>query len=105
MTFKTYYLPSAKELLDIAFRRARKEAGKTAGIRNPLKKAKTQEIARIQVVHSELTTRLSKAVKSIPSIKDLNAFDRELFGLIVEEDQLKKGLAQMTNIEKIKYTY
>lgn len=94
-----FLLLNEKQLIDIAFRKAEKEARKAGSIRE-------REITRINVSAQEITERLKKAIKNIPERKRLPLFYQELLSLIVDEKKLLETLAHFNKsikiIEKLK---
>ncbi len=88
-------LPASKQLVDIAFRKARKSAVRMRRQKNRLKNAKSQGIKKIEASCNYFTGRLQQAVKGFPSMQKLHPFYRELIGATVELDAMLRALAQM----------
>ncbi|MHA1143948.1 MAG: NOG1 family protein [Candidatus Helarchaeota archaeon] len=100
------YIPRAQDLLDWSFRHASKLKKKTFKKETPFYvKARIRELARIKSVSQYLVNKLTKIVKSYPSIDNLHPFYSELTREVINVDETKKALAAITGtiqvIEKI----
>jgi nucleolar GTP-binding protein len=93
-----FHVPDAKELLDIAFKRAMKSSAKVSSNAPILIKAKKKEYLRIKVAIEELIDRILKIIKSVPIIEDLPDFYKELASLLVGVDQLRLRLGKLQGI-------
>jgi len=94
-------LPESKELLDIAFRRARKEAAMLKSQRNSIKDAKGKNIRRIEVSANYVIGALERAVSEFPSIGKANPFYKELIESTIDVGAVLKALGHMTAEKRI----
>ncbi|MAG21932.1 MAG: hypothetical protein CL943_01320 [Candidatus Diapherotrites archaeon] len=94
-------VPKDNELLDIALRKARKLADQLPKQRNKLKDEKNHEIRRMEVAANYIFKILDQTVKDFPSLNKTSDFQRELITSIVNVDELKQALAQMSSVTKI----
>jgi nucleolar GTP-binding protein len=90
-----------KQLLDVAFRQARKEAGVTKGKRSVAKERRHVEadLRRVLVAHSAVAGRLREYMKM--SEIHVGSFERELLATAVNFDQLAKDAKKIENSLKI----
>jgi len=93
-----YHVPSSKELLDIAFKRAMKSSAQVSKNAPILIKAKKKESKRIKVAIEELINRILKIIKMVPIIDDLPDFYKELASILVNIDDLKLTLGKLNGI-------
>jgi nucleolar GTP-binding protein len=93
-----YHVPTAQELLDIAFNRAMKSSANVSKNAPILIKAKKKEGKRIKVAIKELIERILKIIKMVPIISELPEFYRELASLLVDIDKLKLTLGKLNGI-------
>ena len=93
-----YHVPSSKELLDIAFKRAMKSSAQVSKNAPIIIKAKKKESKRIKVAIKELINRILKIIKSVPIIDDLPDFYKELASILVDIDKLKLTLGKLNGI-------
>jgi nucleolar GTP-binding protein len=94
-------LPKSAEILDTAFRRARKQALMLKSQRNRIKDAKGKNIRRIEVSANYVSKMLQKAVVDFPSMKKVNPFYKELIESTVDLDATLKALGHITAERKI----
>jgi len=87
-------MPNEKQLIDIAFHRAEKEARKESNI-------KYRELTRIAVASKEIEEKLIKAINSIPEIKELHPFYKNLVFAIIDKNKLLKSIAHFNVSKKI----
>ncbi len=99
MNLKTIEEP--KKLLDIAFSKGRKAAANYPKQKTHFYTMKGKEIAKIDTSATYLEEVLSKIVIDFPSIKTLPLFYQDLFKLIIDQDELKKSLSNITSVSKI----
>jgi nucleolar GTP-binding protein len=99
MNLKTIEEP--KKLLDIAFSKARKASGSYAKQKTKFYTMKGKEIAKIDVSGDYLETVLSQRVQDFPSINKLPLFYQDLFKLIIDQDQTKISLSNISNVAKL----
>ncbi len=85
-------LPKSKDLLDIAFRRARKEASQMKRLRAHLKNEKSKSIKRIEVSANYVAGLLKKTGEEFPKMKEMNPFYQELVAETIDLDQTLKAL-------------
>ncbi|MFX1346729.1 MAG: NOG1 family protein [Promethearchaeota archaeon] len=93
-----YHVPTAKELLDIAFKRGMKSSAQVSKNAPILIKAKKKESKRIKVVVEELINRILSIIKMVPIIDDLPDFYKELVSILVDIDKLKLSLGKLNGI-------
>ena len=96
MNFQTIPpVPKVKELLDLAFGKARtKVFKKVKGERIQI--LKTKETRKLDVIKHDLCQRLDKVTKSFPAIDHLPSFYLKLLHLTLDYVQLKKSLGAMS---------
>ncbi|OYT51018.1 hypothetical protein B6U66_04680 [Candidatus Bathyarchaeota archaeon ex4484_135] len=102
------YVPSAGELIDIAFGRASRRAVKVP--KGPVEtRVKAKERDRIRIAGSVLAGRLRSIVSRFPDLDRIHPFYRELADVLVGVDELKKALGALMKaskiIEKLRRTY
>ncbi len=92
-----------KQLIDIAFRRAREHLAQKKLLGDPLTKIKTLESTKIDIIKDVLCSRLTKISQTYPYIENLNLFYQKLFAVTLDVPHFKKSLASLTwAINKIK---
>ncbi len=94
-------LPKSGEILDTAFRKARKQAARLKSQRNRIKDAKGKNIRRIEVSCNYVSKTLGSAVNGFPSMRELNPFYRELLGETIDVKETLKALGHMSAERKI----
>ncbi len=94
-------LPKPDELLDIAFRKARKKALELKSQRHALKDAKGRNITKIEASADYVSRRLKEATDGFPNMKKVNPFYRELITATIDLDETLKALGQMSAERKI----
>ncbi len=99
MNLKTIEEP--KKLLDIAFSKGRKAASNYPKQKTNFYSMKGKEIAKIDVSGDYLEEVLTKIVVDFPSIKTLPLFYQDLFRLIIDQDETKIALSNITSVSKI----
>ncbi|MDI9618200.1 NOG1 family protein [Methanothermobacter sp.] len=89
-------VPTADELLDKGFRRARKAASLKRSSKIPgQKKAKIIESTRIQTACQVIRDRLKMIIQRIPDIESLPEFYQDYIDVTVGVDDLKKALGAL----------
>jgi nucleolar GTP-binding protein len=92
---------SANEYIDIAIRKANKEAAKLAGLRgNTFNIIKTIEMKKLYVIKEDLISKLDKIVKEFPHIEDLNLFYSELVEVTIGSHPLKQALLEVDHAKR-----
>ena len=94
-------VPESDKLLDIALRRARKEAGSVGKQKNAAKHNKAMEIRRVEVAANYVVKILEGVVAEFPNLDEINPFYRELIVSMSNVDNTKKAIAQMQAVAKI----
>lgn len=84
---------TADELIDSAFNRAAKV--QIAGARSKIDMIYQKNVGKVNSISDTIETTLRKYVRSFPSLEDLPPFYREMIGLLVGMDQLKKSLGSV----------
>lgn len=85
-------VPRAQELIDTAFGRAKRASAPRGA---PGMAQRNQELARIGTAAKTLEARLNKVVRTFPSLDQLHPFYRDLVGVLVGIDPLKKSLGSV----------
>ncbi len=92
-----------KQLIDIAFRRAREHLAQKKLSGDQLTKIKTLETSKIDVIKDILCSRLTKTSEVFPYVTNLNIFYQKLFAVTLDIPNFKKSVASLTwAINKIK---
>jgi len=94
-------LPKSEELLDIAFRRARKEAAMLKSERVRIKDAKGKNIRRIESSSNYITKTIQKVQEGFPDMTKVNPFYKELISSTIDLEEALKALGQMAAGKKI----
>lgn len=90
--FKIPTVPTSQEILDSAFRRAKKASGRG---RSPLEKAKSTSLARVDAFASVVRSRLQRVFKGFPSLDQLHPFYGELIDVIAGLDEIRMRLGSV----------
>lgn len=85
-------VPTADQLLDIAFSRAKRAAEKKQRSKETIIEQKERDILRFDSVSGNLQDRLQNIISSFPSLDQLNDFYQELLRLTLDYAQFKKSL-------------
>jgi len=88
---------SAKQLLDVSFKKTKKVS---ISDRDRFYRKKKTIIAKVESFSSSIITRLDKYVKTFPSIDNLPDFYRELIDIKIDVDKLKKSLGAVNWAKK-----
>lgn len=95
---------SAKDLIDISFRKARVAADNAKNrIKNKGDKinwVKDVELARLSALKNYLTDEMEQQQKNFPSIDDLPEFYKELINATIDYASLKKALGSLLWVKK-----
>ena len=94
-------LPDHKELLEIALRRGRKEAGTVEKQASPVKKEKAKEKKRIEVSANYIEKALFKVITDFPNLDEIDPFYAELIKATIDTDRVKQALGQFSSVSKI----
>jgi nucleolar GTP-binding protein len=94
-------LPKEAELLEIALRRARKQAAGIGRQKSRLKWEKSREIKRVETASNYVIKALDSAVREFPNLGKLSPFYAELVRQIIDADETKKALGQFSAVSKI----
>ena len=89
-------LPKSKDLLDVAFRKARKASAMLKSERNVIKDAKGKNIKRIETSSNYVAEFLLRACLEFPNMKEVNPFYRELMETTVDINQTLKALGHIS---------
>ncbi|MEM4700417.1 MAG: GTPase [Candidatus Nezhaarchaeales archaeon] len=87
--------PSSSELIDIAFRRARKAGAAAPKAGPPELKVKVKEGARVSCAGGVVLSRLRKVLTSAPDFPSLHPFYYELADILVGVGNVRKALAHV----------
>ncbi len=101
MRLQLAFLPPQKELLEIAFSRARKQAEKIGGQGTKLQKSKQKATQKIITSAAYFTEKLQQAVQGFPSMQKQHPFYRELIEATVDLDAMLRALGQMSAARRI----
>ncbi len=85
-----------KQLIDIAFRKAREHLAQKKLSGDPLTKIKTLESTKIDIIKDILNSRLTKISQTFPYIGNLNIFYQKLFAVTIDIPNFKKSVASLT---------
>ena len=93
-------VPTAKELLDIAFSRASKVTLPKS--KDPVNvRVCKREIAKLKIIRDVIASRLDIIVKQFPNFEEIHPFYRALADTIVSIDELRQALASLTTAARI----
>jgi nucleolar GTP-binding protein len=85
-------VPTAQEILDKAFRRAKKARAQGE---NALERAKALSISRLEAFCITIRTSLRKVYESFPSMEGLPEFYRELIDILAGAEEARRSLASL----------
>lgn len=91
----------SEELLEIAFRKARKKAGEARLFGKRIDRIKNLEIVKVKESSQFLIEELESIVKKMPSFESLHPFYRETMQAIVDLKELKQALGQLSESAKV----
>ena len=94
-------LPKSKDLLDVAFRKARKASAMMKSERNVIKDAKGKNIKRIETSSNYVAEFLLRACLEFPNMKEVNPFYRELMESTADINQTLKALGHISAERRI----
>ncbi|MBU1120887.1 MAG: GTPase [archaeon] len=89
------------ELIERAFKEAKKEAAGVKGIRNKKKYLAKREGIKVKTVSNYLSKELRDYVKGFPSIDSMHPFYQQLIEAVIGVDELKKELSRIGRMSKI----
>jgi len=106
--FSLPHVPTEKELIDKAFGRGSKAAGRArtarTGVQKNIRLRKADE-ARVQAVAAVIKSDLTKAVGKFPSYEQLPSFYQRLIDIQIDKNRYKKSLGALnwcsSNITKL----
>lgn len=101
MRLQLTFLPEQKQLLEIAFSRARKQAEKMGKQRNRLQESKEKATKKIATSAAYFSEKLQQAVKGFPSMQKIHPFHRELIATTVDLEAMLRALGQMSAARRI----
>ncbi len=88
------YVPSAEELIDIAFGRASRRVARVP--KGPVEvRVRAKERDRVRIAGQVLVSKLRGIVKRFPDLDAIHPFYRELADVLVGVDELKKALGAL----------
>ena len=89
-------IPTAEEMLDKAFRRAKKAANKirTSKIPRNLKSKRIEE-ARVKTASQNIQETFNNILDKVPDIESLHMFYQDYIDVVVGVDQMKKSLGAL----------
>lgn len=97
--FRNFFkVPTAQELLDIAFKKGMRSSAQVSSNAPILIKAKKKESKRIKVAIKDIIDRILTIIKRVPMIEELPDFYRELAFLLVDVDELRLTLGKLNGI-------
>ncbi|MBI5884766.1 50S ribosome-binding GTPase [archaeon] len=91
----------SRELIENAFRRARKKAEQTKKIRDRTKLAKQKELARVVEAEAFIEEQLMNRVKAIPFINEMHPFYSALLACFTNERKLRKSLKHLISTIRV----
>ncbi len=94
-------LPKSNEMLDTAFRKARKASAMLKSERNVIKDAKGKNIKRIETSSNYVSEMLLRANLEFPNMKEVNPFYRELMESTIDINQTLKALGHISAERRI----
>jgi nucleolar GTP-binding protein len=98
---KINYVPTSKELLDQAFRKASRSEVKIPRKVPRIIRTKRKEIKKLRIIEGFFDSRLKRIVKQIPSIDDVHPFYSELADILVGRAQLKNALGSIYGTRRV----
>jgi len=94
------YVPSAEELIEIAFGRASRSQKRIP--KGPVEtRVRAKERDRVRIAGHELVKRLRKIVARFPDLDALHPFYRELADVLVGLNELKKALGALSKASRV----
>ena len=86
---------TGKEMLDMAFKKARQRGQSKKLIGNWLETIRKKEALKLDIIKDSLITRLQKILDSYPGLKDLPPFYVRLLKLTIDYPHFKKSLGSI----------
>ncbi len=106
---KFTYLPKPEQMLDTAFNRARKKAANLKKTKSRQHNQREKHSVEVESAGEELGKRLYNAVKILPNFEKLPAIERELAETVIDLNELKRSLGQLTKVsvlvQKLAFQY
>lgn len=100
--FKEFkYVPKTSEILEAAFNRANKMAGKVGKKPTHVMRVKKSEIRRIEIAFDYTIDYLAGIVSSVPDLGTLSKFYVDLAQILVDNDLLRKKLGRISGNIKV----
>ncbi len=90
--FRIPTVPTAQEVLDRAFNKAKKAKGKGRGA---LERSKALSLSRVDAFAETIRSSLMRVYKSFPTMENLSPFYWELIDVLVGVDAVKKNLGSV----------
>lgn len=97
---KLQYIGNSKELLDSAFRRARKEALQVKH-KNRLYEVKLKALKKIDVSSDYIIEKLDAIVKKTPNLDELEPFYKEIVDEVIDVNAFRKALGHIHKVVKL----
>jgi len=88
-------------LLDAALSRARKQASAYPKQKTAFYTIKGKEIVKIEVSAAYLEKALFRSVQEFPNFDELSPFYRDLYGCIINTDELRKNIASISSVARL----
>ena len=82
-------IPESDEIIDLAFRRARKAAN-TEVEGNPTRKARVREKKRIRVSSQVIRDRLDRILNGFPDPENLHPFNQKMIDILADENKIRR---------------
>ncbi len=94
-------IPTKKDLMDSAVRKALKVAAGMKKTRNKERRVKEKESKKAAMLGKELSSKLHAVSVSFPNLEDMHKFHLELLSSSVDIDSLKQALAHLEKSSKL----
>jgi nucleolar GTP-binding protein len=95
------YLEEPQVLLDAALARGRKASSEYPKQKTVFYTIKGKEIAKIDTSANYLEEKLFKAAQQMPNFDSLEPFYYDLYGCIIDFDELKKNLSSISSVARL----
>ncbi len=99
--YRIYLIESVDELIDSAFRKARKDAGQRQLDRRSDRRRKELEAIKIKISEDVIHEKINKMVTSFPDLEAMHPFYKEMLSLIANVAEVKKALGHIAGINKM----
>ncbi|MHA1505589.1 MAG: NOG1 family protein [Candidatus Asgardarchaeia archaeon] len=90
------YVPTYEEILNVAFKRSKSVSPSMPKRLSSLERVKRKDLTMIKEAEKIIISKLSKVVKSFPSIDELDPFYRDLLGVFADPLEVKKTLGSLS---------